>query len=56
VIFGVKNDQHAKEIHPMTLAQSDLNELLDALRAGGDVDVIREAVALEPPKRRRLVS
>jgi antitoxin (DNA-binding transcriptional repressor) of toxin-antitoxin stability system len=29
----------------MTLAQSDLSELLDAIRAGGDVDVIREAVA-----------
>lgn len=28
----------------MTLAQSDLNELLDSIRAGGDVDVIREAV------------
>jgi len=29
----------------MTLAQSDLNELLEAVRAGGDVDVIRQAVA-----------
>jgi hypothetical protein len=44
-IFGVKNHQHTKEMHPMTLAQSDLSELLDAIRAGGDVDLIREAVA-----------
>ena len=29
----------------MTLVQSDLTELLDAVRAGGDVDVIRSAVA-----------
>ncbi len=30
----------------MTLTQSDVNELLDAIRAGGDIDVIRKAVAL----------
>ncbi len=28
------------------LTQSDVNELLDAIRAGGDIDVIREAVEL----------
>ena len=30
----------------MTLAQSDVNELLDAIRAGGDIDVIRKSVEL----------
>jgi hypothetical protein len=30
----------------MALNQSALNELLDALRAGGDLDVIREGLAL----------
>jgi putative transposase len=30
----------------MALNQSALNELLDALRAGGDLDVVREALAL----------
>lgn len=30
----------------MTLDQSDLTELLDAIRAGGDVDVIRKSVEL----------
>ena len=30
----------------MTLTQSDVNELLDALRAGGDIDVIRKGVEL----------
>ncbi len=29
----------------MTLIQSDLAELLDAIRAGGDIDVVRSAVA-----------
>ena len=29
----------------MTIVQSDLAELLDAVRAGGDIDVVREAVA-----------
>ncbi len=28
------------------LTQSDVNELLDAIRAGGDIDVIRKAVEL----------
>ena len=30
----------------MTLTQSDVNDLLDALRAGGDIDVIRKGVEL----------
>jgi hypothetical protein len=30
----------------MALSKSALSELLDALRAGGDLDVIREALAL----------
>jgi putative transposase len=45
VIFGVKNHQHIEGRHPMTLIQSDLAELLEAVRAGGDLDVVRSAVA-----------
>jgi putative transposase len=30
----------------MALSQSALSDLLDALRAGGDLDVVREALAL----------
>ena len=30
----------------MTLYQSDLCELLDTIRAGGDIDVIRQSVEL----------
>jgi putative transposase len=30
----------------VTLSQSDVNELLDAIRAGGDIDVIRKGVEL----------
>src|SRR4029434_911244 len=37
---------HTKESATMALNQSALNELLDALRAGGDLDVVREALAL----------
>jgi hypothetical protein len=37
VIFGVKNNQHIEGRHPMTLIQADLAELLDAIRAGGDI-------------------
>ena len=29
----------------MTLFQSDLTELLEAIRSGGDIDVVRSAVA-----------
>jgi hypothetical protein len=42
-IFGVKNHQHVEGRHPVTLTQSDVSELLDAIRAGGDLDVIRWA-------------
>ncbi len=31
---------------PVTLIQSDVTELLNALRAGGDIDVIRKSVEL----------
>jgi putative transposase len=37
---------HTKEFATMALDQSALSELLDALRAGGDLDVIREGLAL----------
>ncbi len=33
-----------REDHPVTNGDSDLPELLDAIGAGGDIDVIREAV------------
>jgi putative transposase len=45
VIFGVKHNQHIEGRHPMTLVQSDLTELLEAVRSGGDLDVIRSAVS-----------
>ena len=37
---------HTKEFATMALNPSALSELLDALRAGGDLDVVREALAL----------
>jgi putative transposase len=37
---------HTKEFATMALDQSALSELLDALRAGGDLDVVREGLAL----------
>jgi len=46
VIFGVKNHQHIEGRHPVTLTQSDVMELLEAIRAGGDIDVIRKSVEL----------
>ena len=33
----------------MTITNSDLNELLDAVRAGGDIDVVRQGVELDAP-------
>ena len=36
----------ASEVNPVTLTQSDVTELLDAIRAGGDIDVIRKGVEL----------
>jgi hypothetical protein len=37
---------HTKEFTTMALDKSAVSELLDALRAGGDLDVIREGLAL----------
>jgi vacuolar iron transporter family protein len=36
---------HTKEFATMALSQSALSDLLDALRAGGDLDVVREVLA-----------
>ncbi len=33
----------------MTLTQSDVYSLLDAIRAGGDIDVVRKGVELWAP-------
>jgi putative transposase len=35
---------YTKENTPVTLSQSDLLDLLDALRAGGDLDIVRKSV------------
>jgi hypothetical protein len=48
MIFGVKDYLHIERSHPMTLVQSDLTELLEAIRSGGEIDVIRQAVAFVP--------
>jgi transposase-like protein len=37
---------HTKEFATMALDKSAIADLLDALRAGGDLDVIREGLAL----------
>jgi putative transposase len=37
---------YTKENTPVTLSQSDLMDLLDALRAGGDLDIVRKSVEL----------
>jgi putative transposase len=37
---------YTKETTPVTLSQSDLSDLLDALRAGGDLDIVRKSVEL----------
>jgi putative transposase len=46
VIFDVFLAGSTKETITMTLDQSALTELLDALRAGGDMDFMREAMQL----------
>jgi putative transposase len=46
VIFSVFLSGFTKEIATMALDQSALTELLDALRAGGDLDFMREAMQL----------
>ena len=43
VNLGVDLQVHTKE-DPMALDKSALSELLDALRAGGDLDVVREGM------------
>jgi putative transposase len=45
VNLSVDRQVDAKE-HPMALDQSALSELLDALRAGGDLDVVRSGLQL----------
>jgi putative transposase len=45
VILGVTLPGH-EGATPMTLSDFDLSELLDAIRAGGDVDVIRRSVEM----------
>ena len=40
------NQQAQPRRHPVTITNSDLNELLDAVRAGGDIDVVRRGVEL----------
>jgi putative transposase len=44
VIFDVFRPRFTKENATMALDQSGLSELLDALRAGGDMDFMREAM------------
>jgi len=46
VIFSVFLAGFTKEIDTMALDQSALTDLLDALRAGGDLDFMREAMQL----------
>jgi hypothetical protein len=46
VIFDVFLAGFTKEMPPVALNESDLSELLDALRAGGNIDVIRRSVEL----------
>lgn len=46
MIFSVFLAGFTKEIETMALDQSALTELLDALRAGGDLDFMREAMQL----------
>ncbi len=46
MIFDVFLAGFTKELPPVALRESDLSELLDALRAGGDIDIIRRSVEL----------
>ncbi len=46
MIFDVFLAGFTKEMPPVALRESDLSELLDALRAGGDIDIIRRSVEL----------
>jgi hypothetical protein len=46
VVFGVFRARFTKENATMALDQSALSALLDSLRAGGDMDFMREAMQL----------
>ncbi len=46
MIFGVIRPKDRNEIATMALAQSALTDLLDALRAGGDLHLMRDAMQL----------
>jgi hypothetical protein len=46
VIVGLNLPVRALEVNPVTLTKSDVTDLLDAIRAGGDIDVIRKGVEL----------
>jgi hypothetical protein len=46
VIFDVFLAGFTKEMPPVALNESDLSELPDPLRAGGDIDIIRRSVEL----------
>ena len=43
-MLGVSLAGYTKETTPVTLSQSDLLELLAALRAGSDLDVVRRSL------------
>jgi putative transposase len=45
VTFGVHSNAHMEE-DPVTQAEFDIAELLEAVRAGGGIDVVRQAVTL----------
>ena len=44
MIFGVKNYQHIEGRSQIGLVQSEFADLLDAVRARGGVDFIRQSV------------
>ena len=46
MIFDVFLAGFTKEKPPVARNESDLSELLDSLRAGGDIDIIRRSVEL----------
>jgi hypothetical protein len=46
LIFGLNGQVRASDDNPVTLTHTDVTELLDAIRAGGDIDVIRKRLSL----------
>jgi hypothetical protein len=46
LILSVFRPKSTRRDHQMALDQSALSELLDVLRAGGGIDVVREALGL----------